>query len=251
MKEAKARQSKKVARGSKAAQSKKPTQPKRPTQSKKAAGRPKDFGKLFHDLDAVHHFVQGGALHTDDIMILVHLGQSAQPGADTASGLASTLHISRPRTSRSLARLAAAGLVQEVVQRSDYRVSHYRLSNHGENVFFEIRRRFGAQHIDALFQDYCTLQLATREAESQAGERKLSDSAQRIYLVLHAATKPLSLSALIEATGLAQNRLSQAVAVLQSKGQVKLEPGKTDARQRIVSLTTEGKRIAKCFAHAF
>ena len=112
MKEAKARQSKKVARGSKAAQSKKPTQSKRPTQSKKAAGRPKDFGKLFHDLDAVHHFVQGGALHTDDIMILVHLGQSAQPGADTASGLASTLHISRPRTSRSLARLAAAGLVR-------------------------------------------------------------------------------------------------------------------------------------------
>ena len=245
MKEAKARQSKKVVRGSKSSQYKKPRQPK------KSARGLKEFSQLFHDLDAVHHFVQGGALHTDDIMILVHLGQSAQPGADTASGLASTLHISRPRTSRSLARLAAAGLVQEVVQRSDYRVSHYRLSNHGENVFFEIRRRFGAQHIDTLFQDYCTLQRATREAESQAGERKLSDSAQRIYLVLHATAKPLSLSALIEATGLAQNRLSQAVTVLQSKGQVKLEPGKTDARQRIVSLTTEGKRIAKCFTHAF
>ena len=153
--------------------------------------------------------------------------------------------------SRSLARLAAAGLVQEVVQRSDYRISHYRLSNHGENVFFEIRRRFDAQHVSALFQDYCTLQLATREAESQTGQRKLSDSAQRIYLVLHNATKPLNLTALIEATGLAQNRLSQAVAVLQDAGKVKLTRGKTDARQHFVSLTAQGRRTAKLLARAF
>ena len=239
MQETKAKQPKKAARGAKA------------TQPKKATTSSKDFSKLFHDLDAVHHFVQGGALHIDDIMILVHLGQSAQAGADTASTLASTLHVSRPRTSRSLARLASAGLVQEVVQRSDYRISHYRLSNRGENVFFEIRRRFGVQHIAAIFRGYCTLQLATREAESQAGERKLSDSAQRIYLVLYGAKKALTLSDLVEATGLAQNRLSQAVAVLQNKGQVELEPGRTDARQRFVSLTAQGKRTAKYLCCGF
>ncbi|MBQ9021008.1 MAG: MarR family transcriptional regulator [Eggerthellaceae bacterium] len=205
----------------------------------------KDLSHFFTSIDAVHAFVRGGSLHVDDIMLLAYLGQDKQGRANTASGLSEALHLGRPRISRILARLSAAGLAQEAVQRSDYRVSHYRLSNHGENVLFEIRRRFGRKAVDDLVQDYIALQAACRSAEHYAGERKFSDSAVRIYVLLLAAKKPLKLSELIEASNLAQNRVSQAVAALERKGSVQLATGKGDARVRMVSLTAKGKAIAK------
>ena len=196
---------------------------------------------IFHD--ELQSFASGGVLHLCDIMVLLHIDAN---NACHAALLANVLGVTRPKISRSLKRLVKAGLVEEAISQADHRISLYRLSNRGEHVVFEIKKKFGAQKTAQHFREYCALQHGARAAEQAFDVSHFSESAVRILLVLGEAGSPqvgLSQAEICEATHLAQNRVSAALDVLDEKGFVRKRLAAHDRRLQVVSLSAKGKKL--------
>lgn len=200
---------------------------------------------LFATLDDLERFASGGVLHVCDLMVLLHIDAN---NSIHAAALAETLGVARPKISRSLVRLSTAELLEETVNQADHRISLYRLSHRGEHVVFEVKKKFGAPDMAKLFRDYCALQHATRAFEQDFGVSHLSDSAQRVLLVLgegDATQVGCTQTEICKVAHLAQNRVSAAIDVLCEKGLVKKRQASRSRREVAISLTQQGKQGAK------
>ena len=203
---------------------------------------------FFEQFDQLVAYASGGVLRPDDIMALLWLEEHYQ---STAGDIASSLFLPAPRISRSLRRLSSAELLDETVNRDDFRRLRYRLSNRGENIVFEVRKKYGAQATGKILTHFCSLQQATRQVEEQLQLAKLSDSLQRVLPILYLARKPLSVKEVAQHSHLAQHRTSMALTSCEERGWLEKQDSEKDARVCLVQLSAKGRDVAKGLIAAF
>ena len=189
--------------------------------------------KLFRDLEI---FATDHSLSFDAFMILLLLRDTQEKAAKE---IISTLGLHASKTTRCMKELTRSELIDEYLDEKDLRKCYFRISSKGSNVAYGATKRFGEEAIDALLYRYSVLKKALRDSQAPTGFR-LTDTSQRLLLVLHAADQPVSVGKLCKITGLPQSRVSMTLASLRNEGLIGIEQTGIDNRVHNHEMTEKG-----------
>ena len=196
------------------------------------------LSETFSDFEQLKAIVANADLNLDDIIALMWI----QRNRGCSSGqIADALGVSPSTVTRIRSRLESSDLIKEYFDSSDLRKCNYRITNRGKNVVYEVGKRLGRNRIRRQFDRFIEL----RKAQVDAGMTKVSDTPQRILLVLLAAEKGLAVGELSELCCISQSKASMALKSLRKDRLVECAPCANDTRCSIVSLAEKGQDIAE------
>ncbi|ACV22954.1 homoprotocatechuate degradation operon regulator, HpaR [Slackia heliotrinireducens] len=190
-----------------------------------------------NDLDTI---ISAGDLDFDTLALLVVLQKSER---NTAGGIADQLSWTPSKTSRCLKKATARALIRESVDSKDLRKCHFKLSNKGANVVFEVSREFGAERLADLVTTTTSLRRSGHEAESEMSV-SLSETSLRTVLLLF-AHGAASVGAVSDMAKLSQPRISMALKSMQNQNLVDVGTQQADQRIRMLRLTRHGSKLAR------
>lgn len=197
--------------------------------------------KLFSSYTELERFARQGGLSFDALMILLWLHQETKC---TAGNLSCSLGISASKATRCLEELTSSGLVEESLDSQDLRKCYFKESIKGENIVFEIVDLFGKRSTTKQLTWYSALKHSLNASDT-ALDHRLTDTAQRLMLVLYLAEGAISIGQLCEASSLPQPRTSMSLKALKAKGLIEERPLENDNRVKNITLTQKGFIVAK------
>ena len=205
----------------------------------KGEGADSQLSLVFDTLENLAQLVRPAQLNLDDAQVLIWMREH---GVMTASMVAHKFVISRPKATRIMRRLAETGLIREFIDASDVRKCNYRITNRGTNVVYELGKKIGPTSLTKQLEAF----LALRNAKYAIGESgyRLSDTEQRIVLVLENAGSLLVERQICEMAHLKQSKASMAIRTLKEKELLEGVSCEWDGRLRASALTPQGHAVA-------